>query len=124
MTCTASRRALLVGLLASSTGVPAMAAPTPSAIATACDWGVRHLDWIRDSGEPVEAWPDVRLEAELDRVDEVLFRVAEEPSACRQDLTAKARLVLASVGECMEMSDLHIDRATLRLLREVVALCA
>ncbi|MCJ2092187.1 hypothetical protein MKK67_06710 [Methylobacterium sp. J-072] len=123
MTAPASRRGLILGLAALPlAGGAAIAGP--SDLARACDWGVSHLAWINNPAPDDRDWPDERLEADLDRVDDVLNRVADEASASLSDLAAKARIVLASDGQHLSMSHHDADRALLTLLREVVVLCA
>lgn len=118
-----TRRAALGAILAAPlASVPAIAAP--SALARSCDWGVAHLAWINDPASDDRHWPDERLEGELDRVDEMMARVAGMVSANRADLAAKARFIMADIGEHFDGSDFAVDRAMLSLLREVIALCA
>ena len=130
MTASTRRAALGAILAAPLTGGAVMALPSgpapiaPSDLICACDWGVAHLAWINDTSHPLSEWPDERLHRELDRVDEVLDRIAVEPSASLNDLVAKVRLILANDGETLSMSDCSDDRAVLTVLREVIKLCA
>lgn len=119
-----TRRTVVAGSVAAAVPLPAIAAPTaaPSDLARACDAATAHLAWINGAAAQGEGWPDDRLHAELDKADDVLWRVAEEPAAGLDDLSAKARLILASDGQHLGLSDFAGDRATLTLLREVVAL--
>lgn len=119
-----TRRTVVAGSLAAAVPLPAIAAAivAPSDLARACDTATAHLAWINGAAAQGEGWPDDRLHAELDKVDDVLWRLAEEPAAGLDDLSAKARLILASDGQHLGLSDFAGDRATLTLLREVVAL--
>ena len=119
-----TRRAALGAILAAPLASVPAAASVPSDLARACEWGVAHLAWINENDEPHEAWPDERLHRELDRVDDVLWRVADEPARDRTDLVAKVRLILASDGEMLSLSDSADDRALSTVLQEVLALCA
>ena len=129
---TSTRRAALGAILtAPLTGGVVTALPfgsprpgAPSDLARACAWGVVHLEWINDTSHPLSEWPDERLHRELDRVDEVLDRIAVEPSSSLADLVAKVQLMLASDGQHLSMSDCSDDRAMLTILREVIKLCA
>ena len=123
MTAPASRRGLILGLAALPLASGAAVAG-PSDLARACDWGVSHLAWINDPASDDRDWPDARLQRELARVDEVLERAIVEPSLSRADLQAKVRLILASDGEYLGLSDCVNDRAFLIVLREVIKLCA
>ena len=120
-----TRRAIVAGSVAAAVPLPTLAAPAPdpSDLARACDAAVAHLAWINGAtarGE--EHWPDDRLHRELDTADGVLWRVADEPARNLNDIAAKARLIHASDGEMLGLSDLAGDRATATLLREVIAL--
>lgn len=119
-----TRRTVVAGSVAAAVPLPAIAAPTatPSDLARACDAATAHVAWVNDPAHRAEHWPDERLNTELDRVDDVLWRVAEEPAAGLDDLSAKARLLIADTGQHFEDSEHASDRATLTLLREVVAL--
>ena len=123
---TLSRRTVVAGTVAAAVPLPALAAvvtsaAAPSDLARACDAAVAHLAWINDPSQRVGDWPDVRLEAELDKVDDVLWRVADEAAAGLDDLSAKGRLILANDGQHLGLSHHAGDRATLKLLREVAA---
>lgn len=120
---TLSRRAVVAGTAAAAIPLPALAAPAePSDLARACDAAVAHLAWVNSTVAQGADWPDDRLNAELDKADDVLWRVADEPAAGLDDLSAKARLLLASDSQHLGLSDFAGDRATLTLLREVAAL--
>ncbi|MGU3668182.1 hypothetical protein ACLBX9_28680 [Methylobacterium sp. A49B] len=123
MSAAASCRGLILGL-AALTLAGGAAVAGPSDLARDCDWGVSHLAWIDNPGSDDRDWPDERLHRELGRVDDVLDRIAAEPSTSLADLAAKARLILANDGEMLSMSDCSDDRAVLCVLREVNALCA
>lgn len=123
MSGAASRRGLILGLAALPLAGGTVVAG-PSDLARACDWGVSHLAWINNPATDDGEWPDDRLQRELARVDDVLERVIIEPSVSRADLQAKVRLMLASDGEYLGMSDCTNDRAFLTILREVMTLCA
>ena len=119
-----TRRSIVAGSVAAAVPLPALAVhvTVTSDLARACDAGVAHLAWVNDSGEPLDSWRDDRLTAELDKVEGVLWRVADEPATSLDDISAKARLIHASDGEVLGLSDFAGDRATVTLLREVIAL--
>jgi hypothetical protein len=119
-----TRRAALGAILAAPlASVPAVAAP-PSDLARACDWAIAHVNWINTNDEPLEAWPDGRVDGELARVDAVLDRIADEPAGDRADFRAKARLLLMEWGACLDGHKLHPhERALMTFLREAAS-CA
>lgn len=117
-----SRRTVVAGTVAAAVPLPALAAAAPSDLARACDAAVAHLAWVNNPASPDDAWPDTRLEAELQKADAVVWRAANEPAASLDDLSAKARLLIADSGEHLGGSKFAGDRATLTLLREVTAL--
>ncbi|MCJ2084630.1 hypothetical protein MKK88_01285 [Methylobacterium sp. E-005] len=122
-----SRRTIVAGTVAAAVPLPVLAAtvapaPGPSDLARACDAAVAHLAWINDTASPDDHWPDERLEAELDKAEDVVWRAANEPAASLDDLSAKARLLIADSGQHLGRSKFAGDRATLTLLREVTAL--
>lgn len=122
-----SRRTVVAGTVAAAVPLPALAATVtpvaaPSDLARACDAAVAHLDWINNPAHPDDAWPDERLEAELSKAEDVVWRAANEPAASLDDLSAKARLLIADSGQHLGGSKFAGDHATLTLLREVTAL--
>ena len=122
-----SRRTVVTGTVAAAVPLPALAATVApvaalSDLARACDAAVAHLAWINNPAHPDDAWPDERLEAELDKAEAVVWRAANEPAASLDDLSAKARLLIADSGDHLGGSKFAGDRATLTLLREVTAL--
>ncbi|SDO59774.1 hypothetical protein SAMN05216360_12926 [Methylobacterium phyllostachyos] len=122
-----NRRTVVAGTVAAAVPLPALAATVapaavPSDLARACDAAVAHLAWINNPAHPDDAWPDERLEAELDKAEDVVWRAANEPAASLDDLSAKARLLIADSGQHLGWSKFAGDRATLTLLREVTAL--
>jgi hypothetical protein len=89
-----------------------------------CDSAVAHPAWINVNDEPIETWPDERLDAELARVDDVPHRVAGEPASGHLDLSAKAKLLRYDWEAALGGHELHSgERALLTLLKEVSA-CA
>ena len=129
MTASTRRAAIGAILAAPLASVPAVAAITAkteivSDLAASCVWAEGHLRWINDPTQPLDDWPDERVDAELDRVDAVMDRAAKEPAASLPDLAAKARIVLASYEDHLRTSDIIADSALHTVLREVIALCA
>lgn len=129
MSALASRRGFLCGIatLPTITAEPALAGVQlqPSDLAQACLWATSHRGWI-DAVAYREDWDDERLNAECQRVDDIITRAIREPSASVSDVGAKARLALedferfsAVPGQPMDDG----DRIVLTVLREAVALC-
>ena len=89
-----------------------------------CDWAGVQAAWITTNDDPIETWPDQRLDAEMARVDDVLHRVAGEPASSHLDLAAKARLLRYDWEAALGGHELHSgERALLTFLKEVSA-CA
>lgn len=127
MTGPASRRSFVVGLAALPTlTLPTLAVPATSDIARTCHWAVEHRAWI-DATPASIGWTDEQLAAETSRVDAVITRAIEEPSANLRDLHAKATLALQDFELFNAAPGDEIDdgtRIVLTVLREIVAMGA
>ncbi len=115
-----TRRAALGAILAAPlASVPALAAPT-SDLAAVCNAAAARWAWVKDPKNPEDAWPDERMDAEIDRFMIVVQRSIQEPSQGLRDLAAKARLMIAEHDDGDKYQG---HRALIALLNEVVALC-
>lgn len=119
MTASTRRAALGAILTAPLASVPAIAAPT-SDLAAACFAAAERWEWVKDPRQPIEAWPDERMDREIDRVCAVIERSIQEPSVSLRDLAGKARLMIAEHDDGDQYQG---HRALIALLRELVTLC-
>jgi hypothetical protein len=77
---------------------------------------------VNNNSEPLEAWPDDRLQAELARCDAVMIRISNEGARSHADLAAQARFIIADMGDIFADGDVA-EMAVLSLLKDVAALC-
>lgn len=105
-----SRRAFFAHAAAS--GVAATQPPlftVPAAIsnlAAACAWAVKHEATMNEASH-AESWDDERVTMEVERCSAVYERAIAEPSQCKDDILAKARLLLEDLNRGGTFEDDH-----------------